>query len=49
LLRHEIFTELRLIPNFSQRLGDMIASIDERGVIPTLRRALQDDAQELVS
>jgi mannitol 2-dehydrogenase len=49
LLRHEIFTELRLIPNFSQRLGDMIASIDERGVIPTLRRALRDDARELVS
>ncbi len=26
----------------------MIADIDERGVIPTLRQALRDDARELV-
>jgi mannitol 2-dehydrogenase len=49
LLRHEIFTELRLIPGFAECLGDMIADIDERGVLPTLRRALRDDARELVS
>jgi mannitol 2-dehydrogenase len=49
LLRHEIFTELRLIPCFTERFGDMIADIDERGVLPTLRRALRDDARELVS
>ncbi len=49
LLRHEIFTELRLIPAFAECLGDMIANIDEHGVLPTLRRALQDDARELVS
>jgi mannitol 2-dehydrogenase len=49
LLRHEIFTELRLIPSFTERLGDMIADIDEYGVIPTLRRVLRDDARELVS
>jgi mannitol 2-dehydrogenase len=49
LLRHEIFTELRLIPSFTERLGDMIADIDEHGVIPRLRRALRDDARELVS
>ena len=49
LLRHEIFAELRSIPSFTERLGDMIADIDEHGVIPTLRRALRDDARELVS
>jgi mannitol 2-dehydrogenase len=49
LLRHEVFTELRLIPIFTQRFGDMIADIDELGVIPTLRRALRDDARELAS
>lgn len=48
LLRHEIFTELRLVPTFAERLGDMIADIDERGVIPTLRQALRDDARKLV-
>jgi mannitol 2-dehydrogenase len=49
LLRHEIFTELRMVPTFAERLGDMVTNIDERGVIPTLRRALNDDARELVS
>ncbi|HWF29309.1 MAG TPA: mannitol dehydrogenase family protein [Mycobacterium sp.] len=49
LLRHEIFTELRLVPAFAECLGDMIANIDEDGVLPTLRRALRDDARELVS
>jgi len=49
LLRHEIFTELRLIPGFAEHLGDMIANIEEHGVIPTLRQALRDDARELVS
>ncbi|MBO0864020.1 MAG: mannitol dehydrogenase family protein, partial [Mycobacterium sp.] len=48
LLRHEIFAELRLIPGFGERLGEMIADIDELGVIPTLRRALRDNARELV-
>jgi mannitol 2-dehydrogenase len=49
LLRHEIFTELRLVPTFAERLGDMIANIDEHGVLPTLRRALRNDMRELVS
>ena len=49
LLRHEMFTELRVVPAFAERLGDMIANIGERGVIPTVRRALRDDARELVS
>jgi mannitol 2-dehydrogenase len=49
LLRHEMFAELRMVPGFTERLGDMIADIDDHGVIPTLRRALRDDAQELVS
>jgi mannitol 2-dehydrogenase len=38
-----------LIPAFAECLGDMIANIDEHGVLPTLRRALRDDARELVS
>ncbi len=49
LLRHEIFTELRFIPAFTEGLGDMIVNIDEHGVLPTMRRALRDDARELVS
>jgi mannitol 2-dehydrogenase len=48
LLRHEIFTELRLIPGFAARLGEMIADIDERGVTPALRLALRENARELV-
>ncbi|BBY05498.1 mannitol dehydrogenase family protein [Mycobacterium noviomagense] len=48
LLRHEIFTELRFVPGFAERLGQMIRDIDERGVISTLRRALRNDARELV-
>ena len=38
LLGHEMFAEVRAVPGFAERLGDMIADIDERGVIPTLRR-----------
>ena len=49
LLRHEIFAELRMIPDFTDRLADMITGIDEHGVIPTMRQALRDDARELVS
>ncbi|MGB6766300.1 MAG: mannitol dehydrogenase family protein, partial [Mycobacterium sp.] len=49
LLGHEMFAEVRAVPGFAERLGDMIADIDGHGVIPTLRRALRDDARELVS
>lgn len=49
LLRHEVFAELRMVPGFTERFADMIADIDEHGVIPALRRALRDDARELVS
>jgi mannitol 2-dehydrogenase len=49
LVRHEMFTELRAVPGFAERLRDMIADIDERGVLPTMRQALRDDARELVS
>ncbi len=49
LLRHEIFTELRPVPTFADRFGGMIADFDERGVLPTLRRALRNDTRELVS
>lgn len=47
LLEHEMFAELRCVPGFAERLGDMIADIDERGVQPTLRHALQDTAGAL--
>jgi mannitol 2-dehydrogenase len=49
LLRHEIFAELRMIPDFTQRLAGMITDIDEHGVMPTMRQAMRDDARELVS
>lgn len=49
LLRHEILADLRLVPGFSERLGEMVASIDEHGVIATLRQSLQDDSRELVA
>jgi mannitol 2-dehydrogenase len=49
LLRHEIFADLRTIPGFTERLGDMIADIDQHGVIPTLRAASRDNAREMVS
>jgi mannitol 2-dehydrogenase len=49
LLRHEIFAEFRVIPGFADRLRAMMVDIDEHGVIPTLRQALQDDVRELVS
>jgi mannitol 2-dehydrogenase len=47
LLEHEIFTELRSVPHFAERLGYMIAHIDRHGVQPTLRGALQATAREL--
>jgi mannitol 2-dehydrogenase len=49
LVGHEMFTELRMVPGFAERLRDMIADIDERGVVPTLRQAMRDDERELVS
>jgi mannitol 2-dehydrogenase len=49
ILSHEMFAELRQIPAFTERFSYMVADIDEYGVIPTLRRALGDDARELVS
>ncbi|HEY0224880.1 MAG TPA: mannitol dehydrogenase family protein, partial [Mycobacterium sp.] len=49
LLGHEMFAELRAVPGFAERLGDMIADIDARGVIPTLRDAMRNDERQLVS
>ena len=34
LLGHEMFAEVRTVPGFAGRLGDMIADIDQRGVVP---------------
>jgi len=48
LLGHEMFAEVRAVPGFAERLGEMIADIDERGVVPTLRAAMRDDQRELV-
>jgi mannitol 2-dehydrogenase len=49
LLRHEMFAEVRAVPGFAERLGAMIADIDERGVVPTLRHAMHNHEWELVS
>lgn len=49
LLRHAMFAELRPVPGFAHRLGDMITDIDTRGVLPTLRDAMRNDERELVS
>ena len=47
--QEQIFAELRMIPGFTDRLRAMIIDIEERGVVPTLRRALRDETRELVS
>jgi mannitol 2-dehydrogenase len=44
-----MFAEVRAVPGFAARLGDMIADIDERGVVPTLRDAMRHGERELVS
>jgi mannitol 2-dehydrogenase len=49
LLEHEMFAQVRAVPGFAERLSDMIADIDERGVVPTLRDAMRNDERELVS
>src|ERR1700744_245266 len=49
LLGHEMFAEVRAVPGFSERLADMIADIDRRGVIPTLRQAMRNDERELIA
>ncbi|WP_175364527.1 hypothetical protein [Mycobacterium lentiflavum] len=47
LLGHEMFAQVRGVPGFADRLGELIADIDEHGVVPTLRDAMRND--ELVS
>jgi mannitol 2-dehydrogenase len=49
LLGHEMFAEVRAVPGFAQRLGKMIADIDMRGVVPTLRDAMRNDERQLVA
>jgi mannitol 2-dehydrogenase len=49
LLQHDVFAELRPIPAFTKRFGEMIADIDERGVIATLRHALRGGTRKLAS
>lgn len=48
LVAHEMFTELRAVPGFAERLREMIASIDERGVLSTMRLVMRDEVRELV-
>ncbi|UQX12099.1 mannitol dehydrogenase family protein [Candidatus Mycobacterium methanotrophicum] len=48
LLRHQMFIGLRSVPTFKERIGDMIADIDERGVLSAMRQALRDEVRELV-
>ena len=49
LLGHEMFAELRGVPGFAERLGDMIADVDVNGMVPTLRAAMRNEERELVS
>ncbi|OBI97659.1 mannitol dehydrogenase [Mycobacterium alsense] len=49
LLSHEMFAEVRAVPGFADRLREMIADIDDRGVVPTLHDALRNSERELVS
>ncbi|SPM35197.1 Mannitol-1-phosphate/altronate dehydrogenases [Mycobacterium rhizamassiliense] len=49
LLGHEMFAQVRAVPGFAERLAEMIADIDERGVVPTLRDAMRNGERELVS
>jgi mannitol 2-dehydrogenase len=44
-----MFAQVRGVPGFAERLGDMITDIDERGVVRTLRDAMRNDERELVS
>jgi mannitol 2-dehydrogenase len=43
LRNHDVFEDLRLVPGFVDRLGQMIEAIDTHGVVPTLRRYVNDD------
>lgn len=43
LRNHDVFEDLRLVPGFVDRLGQMIEAIDTRGVAATLRRYVADD------
>src|ERR1700754_1439544 len=49
MLEHEMFAQVRAVPGFAERLGEMIADIDARGVVPTLRDAMRNDERELVA
>src|ERR1700733_9971687 len=49
LLEHEMFAEVRAVPGFAERLGDMIKDIDERGGVPRLGGGMRNDERELVS
>lgn len=48
LLQHELFGDLRLMPDVANGLSTLIRSIETRGVATTLRRHLRGDYRELV-
>ncbi|OBJ62804.1 mannitol dehydrogenase [Mycobacterium sp. 1423905.2] len=48
LLRHELFGELHLVPDLVGDLGQLVHSLDTRGVVPTLRRYLWSEHRELL-
>jgi mannitol 2-dehydrogenase len=48
LRNHDVFGDLRLVPGFVDRLGQLIGAIDRQGVASTLRRHVAGDFRELV-
>ncbi|ORA08768.1 mannitol dehydrogenase [Mycobacterium asiaticum DSM 44297] len=48
LLRLEPFDDLRMVPHFPQQLGELLQSIDARGVTAAMRRHLWSDTRELM-
>lgn len=48
LLRHELFGDLRMVPDLVHELGQLVHNLDTRGVAPTLRRYLWSDHRELL-
>lgn len=49
LRNHDVFGDLRLIPGFVNRLGEMIDSLDRHGVTETLRRHVGGDVRKLMA
>ncbi|MDT5145452.1 MAG: mannitol 2-dehydrogenase [Mycobacterium sp.] len=48
LRNHDVFGDLRLVPGFVNRLGQLIEAIDQQGVAWTLHRHTAGDSRKLV-